>query len=41
MACGDFEDLTRRTAADNVLWDKVFNMLKIKNMMDVNVYWLQ
>ena len=41
MACGDFEDLTRRTAADKVLWDKVFNMLKIKNMMDVNVYWLQ
>ena len=41
MACGDFEDLTRRTAADKVLWDKVFNMLKIKNMMDVNVCRLQ
>ena len=42
MACGDFKDLTRRTAADKVvLWDKVFSMLKIKNMMDVNVCRLQ
>ena len=28
MASGDFEDLTRRTAADNVLRDKAFNIAK-------------
>ena len=28
MAYGDIKDLTRRTAADNVLHDKVFNIAK-------------
>ena len=27
-ACGDFKDLKRRTAADNVLRDKLFNIAK-------------
>ena len=26
MACGDFKDLARRTAADKVLRDKAFNI---------------
>ena len=26
MACGDFKDLTRRTAADKVLKNKTFNI---------------
>ena len=28
MAHGDFEDLTRRTASDKILRDKVFNFAK-------------
>ena len=28
MACGDFKDLKRRTAADNVLRDEAFNIAK-------------
>ena len=28
MACGDFTDLKKRTAADKVLRDKVFNIAK-------------
>ena len=28
MAYGDFEDLTRRTASDKILSDKVFNIAK-------------
>ena len=28
MAYGDFKDLTRRTASDNVLRDKTFNIAK-------------
>ena len=28
MACGDFKDLKRRTASDNVLRDKAFNIAK-------------
>ena len=28
MAHGDFEDLTRRTASDKILRDKVFNVAK-------------
>ena len=28
MAYGDFKDLTRRTASDKILRDKVFNIAK-------------
>ena len=28
LACGDFKDLNRRTTADNVLFDKAFNIAK-------------
>ena len=28
MACGDFKDLKRRTASDNVLRDKAFSIPK-------------
>ena len=28
MNYGDFQHLSRRTAADKVLWDKVFNIVK-------------
>ena len=28
MACGDFEDLAKKTASDKVLRDKAFNILK-------------
>ena len=28
MAYGDFEDLTRRTASDKILYDKAFNIAK-------------
>ena len=28
MACGDFKNLNRRTAADKVLRDKAFNIAK-------------
>ena len=35
MAYGDFKDLAKRTAADKVLKNKAFNMLKIQNMMDI------
>ena len=35
MAYGDFKDLKRRTAADNVLRDEPFNIVKILNMMDI------
>ena len=31
------KDLNRRTASDKILRDKAFNMLKIRNMMDINV----
>ena len=30
MAYGDFKDLTRRTASDKILRDKVFNIAKNK-----------
>ena len=29
MACGDFKDLTRRTASDEILYDKAFNIATI------------
>ena len=41
MAYEDFIDLNRRTAADKVLCDKAFKLLKIQNMMDINVDLLQ
>ena len=28
MAYGDFKDLASRTASDNVLWDKAFNIAR-------------
>ena len=37
MAYSDFKDLLRRTAADKVIHDKVFNIPKNQNMMDINV----
>ena len=37
MAYKDFKDLFRRTTSDKVLHDKVFILLKIKNMMDINM----
>ena len=35
MGYGDFKDLARRTASDNVLRDNAFNIAKIQNMMDI------
>ena len=37
MASGDFKDLTRRTAAVKYCMIKHLILLKIRNMMDVNV----
>ena len=39
MAYGDFKDLNRRTATDKVI--KCLILLKIQNMMDINVDLLQ
>ena len=36
MAYGDFKDMSRWTDSDKVLRDKAI-LLKIKNMMDINV----
>ena len=41
MPCGDFKDLNRGTAADKVLRDKAFNMVKIQSMMDISLEFLQ
>ena len=41
MAFGDFRDLTRRTASNKILRDKVYCVLKTRNMMDINVDLLQ
>ena len=38
MAYGDFKDLARRTAADQVLRDLI--LLKIPNMVDIKENWL-
>ena len=35
MAYGDVKDLKKRTAADEVLRDKTFNIAKDPNMMDI------
>ena len=43
MAYGNFKYLTRRTASDKILRDKDLILLKIPNMMDINVellHWL-
>ena len=37
MAYEGFKDLTRSAASDKILHDKVFNVAKIQNMMDINV----
>ena len=37
MAYEGFKDLTRSVASDKILHDKVFNVAKIQNMMDINV----
>ena len=37
MAYGDFKDLNRRTAANKVYVIKHLVLLKIRNMMDINV----
>ena len=41
MAYGGFKDLSRRAAPDKVLRIKHFILLKIQNMMDINVDLLQ
>ena len=41
IAYGDFKDLTRRTASNEFLSDKALILLKIQNMMDINVDLLQ
>ena len=41
MAYGDFKDLARRTASDEVLRDKAFNIAKkMLNMMGIKEDWL-
>ena len=40
MAYGNFKDLAKGTAADNVLRDKAFNIAKYSNMMDTKEDWL-
>ena len=37
MVYKGFKDLNRRTSADKVLRDKTLILLKIENMMDINV----
>ena len=34
-AYGKYKDLTKRTASDNVLRDKVFKLLVIQNLMKI------
>ena len=41
MGHGDFKALTRRTASDKILFDKYLILLKIRNMMDINMDLLQ
>ena len=41
MAYGDFKYLIRRTASDKILNDKVLDIAKNSNMMDINVNFLQ
>ena len=41
MVYGDFKDLTRSTASDEILRDKAFNIAKMQNMMDIKEVLLQ
>ena len=41
MVYRDFKDLTRRTASDKILHNKAFNLLKMWNIMNINVEQLQ
>ena len=41
MAYRDIKDDTRRTASDKILRHKILILLKIQNMMDINVVLLQ
>ena len=41
MAHGDFKDLPRRQASDNVLQNKALILLKIRNMIDIKGFLLQ
>ena len=41
MTYGDFKDLARRTTSDKTLHDKVFNIAKIANIMDIKEVMLQ
>ena len=41
MAYEDFKDLTRGAASNKILHDKAFKLLKIQNMMDINMDLLQ
>ena len=41
MAYESLKDLTERTASDKVLRDKVFNIGKIRDMIEINVDLLQ
>ena len=40
MAYGNFKDLAKGTAADKVLRDKAFNIVKYSSMMDTKEDWL-
>ena len=37
MTYGDFKDLATETCADKVLFDKAFDIVKIENLMDINL----
>ena len=37
MAYGDFKELRRRKTAGKAIHDKVFNIVEIQNMMDINL----
>ena len=41
IAYGDFKDLNKKTAADKVLRDKAINIAKNKNVIDINMDYLQ
>ena len=41
MVDGDFKNLTKKTASDEIFDNKTFNTAKIRNMMDINVDLLQ
>ena len=37
MTYGDFKDLATETCADKVLFDKALDIVKIENLMDINL----